>query len=400
MPIPVSALIASPRRLVAGILLFLALDLSVLVINLQIANHVAEDAVAINLAGRQRMLSQRMTKSLLLAARSDSPEHADHAAEEFVNSYALFNQTLEAFDKGGQTLGGNNEVVVLRAVTGPARQYIRDARRLLAPVGQQLSEDHESNSALWSSTATYLVSTNTEILQLMNQLTSALERGSVERTQHLRIIQTLAFLMALANFIAIVIGMTRRNKEIEKEKEHWQQQARHDALTGLANRKGFFEAAERVLSRAERESDSGALFLLDLDGFKPINDTLGHPIGDHVLERFGERLHSIARQSDVSARLGGDEFVLLCPGLQGEEAIDKLCERLVEAVGAVGPMAINGKTLGVSIGVTLFGPGNYDIDALISSADYAMYNAKRSGSNQWRIQLPQAGLTALTRPGK
>lgn len=385
MPVPVSALIASPRRLMAAILLFVALDLTVLLTNLWIANQVAADAVAINMAGRQRMLSQRMTKSLLLAAHSSAPEHVDQAAEEFIGAYALFNQTLESFAHGGQTLGGEGKVVALQAVRGPATTYIDESRRLLGPLTAQLVE-HTNAAALWPSAATYMVSTNGEILELMNRLTSALEHDSVERTQQLRVIQTLAFLLALGNFIAIVLGMTRRYREIEQEKAHWQQLARHDALTGLANRKGFLVAAERVLSRAERDAESGALFLLDLDGFKPINDTLGHPIGDHVLKSFGERLHGIARQSDISGRLGGDEFVLLCPGLQGKPTIDSVCERIIDAIRSVGPMAVDGKSLGVSIGVAIYTPGNYKIDALIAAADHAMYQAKRNGGNHWCIK--------------
>lgn len=391
MPAPVSALIASPRRLVAAILLFVALDLTVLATNLWIANQVAEDAVAINMAGRQRMLSQRMTKSLLLAANAKAPEHADLAAEEFVSAYGLFSQTLDAFAGGGTTMGGAGKIVTLHAVQGPAATYVDETRRLLAPLSRQLVE-HESAEGLWPDAAAYMVSANGEMLALMNRLTTSLERDSVLRTEQLRVIQTLAFLMALGNFIAIVIGLTRRYKEIEQEKEHWQQMARHDALTGLANRKGFFEAAERVLSRAEREQESGALFLLDLDGFKPINDTLGHPIGDHVLQRFGEKLRAMARQSDVVARLGGDEFVLLCPGLQGSSTIENLSKRIVDAVSTVRPMAVDGKSLGVSIGVASYSPDNYEIDALIGAADHAMYVAKRGGGNAWEVQrIPTAG---------
>jgi len=390
MPIPVSALTASPRRFVAAILLFVALDLTVLVTNLWIAREVAADAVAINMAGRQRMLSQRMTKALLLTANSSAPEHAALAADEFISAYALFNQTLSAFADGGQIVGGDGKLVELEPIKGVARIYLSEAQRLLSPLTEQLVLI-KAPETLWPAAANYMVSTNSEILQLMNRLTSALEHDSVERTEQLRVIQTLAFLLALGNFLAIVVGMTRRHREIEEEKEHWQRLARHDALTGLANRKGFFEAAERILSRAERASESGALFLLDLDGFKPINDTLGHPIGDHVLKSFGERLQGIARHSDLTGRLGGDEFVLLCPGLQEQAVINNLCERIIEAVKHIRPMSIDGNTLGVSIGVTTFGPGNYEIAPLINAADHAMYQAKRTGSNLWHTHLATAG---------
>ena len=102
MPIPVSALIGSPRRLVTAIVRFVALDLSVLVINLWLAEQMAQDAVAINLAGRQRMLSQQTTKALLLASQASSPAEFEAASGEFEAAFGLFDQTLTAFAEGGE----------------------------------------------------------------------------------------------------------------------------------------------------------------------------------------------------------------------------------------------------------------------------------------------------------
>ena len=120
MPIPVSTLIGSPRRLITAIVMFVALDLSVLMINLWLANQIAQDAVAINLAGRQRMLSQQTTKALLLTTRATTPNEVNAAAQEVDLAFGLFERTLSAFADGGQTTGGDDAPVTLQAVEGEA----------------------------------------------------------------------------------------------------------------------------------------------------------------------------------------------------------------------------------------------------------------------------------------
>ncbi|QID17170.1 diguanylate cyclase [Nitrogeniibacter mangrovi] len=380
MPFPLSTLIGSRRRLVAAILLFLALDLTVLLTNLWIARHVAGDAVAINLAGRQRMLSQRMTKALLLRAQAADPVAQAIAEDEFRNAHAIFMRTLDAFAGGGQTTGSDGRPVVLDPVSDRGAAAVASTQALLAPLPASLADEQQAGL---QRAADYLVEHNVEILTLMNTLTTALERDSVRRTEQLRLIQSGAFLLALANFVLIVVGLNRRFREAEEESARWQALARLDPLTGLSNRKGFFEAAARQLARAKRGQEPGSLILLDLDGFKPVNDRLGHPVGDAVLVRFAERLRLTARQSDEVARIGGDEFVLLCPGLVDAHAIDDLCRRIVEAMAELTPDELAPKQLGVSIGVASFFDHGYDIDTLIAQADHAMYEAKRGGGDRW-----------------
>lgn len=383
MPFAASSLTASPRRLVAAILLFVALDMAVLVINLRIADQVAEDAVAINLAGRQRMLSQRMTKDLLLTVGATDPALATQARGEFLEAYALFGQTLSAFTFGGQTRGGDGETVMLAPVQGAGAEPVRQTRDLLSAIAAPVERARVDGSAPLNEVTNYMVRKNAEILSLMNALTSALEHNSVSRTRDLRHIQTSAFMVALLNFMVIVYSLLRRFRAAEREKSHWQEQARHDTLTGLTNRKGFFEAAERILNRAQHNGECGALILLDLDKFKPINDGLGHPTGDMVLRNFAELIRTIARQTDVVARIGGDEFVLLCPGLQHNADITHMCQRIVTAVDTIQPSSSPALRLGVSVGVATFPDDGYEIDSLIAHADRAMYSAKREGGNCW-----------------
>ena len=381
--VPLSALIGSPRRLVAAILLFVALDLTVLTINLWIAQQVAADAVAINLAGRQRMLSQRMTKALLLAAHAPDAASAQRAGREFLDAFNLFSQTLSALNHGGQTRGGDGELVTLRPVSGAARDLVEASRTRLAPIAQRVVSEDTGRGSVWPELAGYLVLHNETLLDQANRLTSLLEHDSVRRTRQLRWIQAGAFALALANFVLIVLGLARRFREAEREKIHWQDLARHDALTGLTNRKGFFEAAERILTRARHDHGDGVLLLLDLDGFKPINDLLGHPIGDAVLQAFADRLSKAARPTDVVARLGGDEFVLMCPNLNDAKVTGQLCDRVLQAIAQIERIFDPPVPMGVSIGIAAYPARGYDIDALIASADRAMYQAKRDGGNRW-----------------
>lgn len=385
MPLPVSALIGSPRRLVSAIVLFLLLDLTVLVINLWIGEQVAQDAVAINLAGRQRMLSQQITKALLLTTRPGDGEDARSARQETDDAFGLFEETLKAFAEGGKTRGGDGISTHLKAVDGEGAHIVAEARRLITPLSEGLTATRTGPAAERAPAATYMVQHNPQILALMNRLTTVLEHDSIRRTRDLRLIQSGAFALALVNFLIIVIGMARRYRLIEEDSQRWRAMARHDPLTGIANRKAFEEAASAQLMRAQVDTQPGAMLLLDLDGFKGINDRFGHSAGDAILRAVATRLEAAARATDVVARLGGDEFAILCPMLRGKDDVGQLCERLVDSVRGISREDIPGCPLGVSIGVALYPDDGYNPTHLQLLADRAMYAAKRAGGNRWHI---------------
>lgn len=386
MPIPVSALIGSPRRLITAIVMFVVLDLSVLMINLWLANQIAQDAVAINLAGRQRMLSQQTTKALLLATRATSPNEVSAAAQEVDLAFGLFERTLSAFAHGGQTTGSDGAPVTLQAVDGDAANVVAQAQKVVAPLRRYLPatsatrEGHAYNPA-----ADYMVSNNREILALMNDLTTALEHDSVRRSRDLRAIQTGAFVLALVNFLVIVLGMLRRYRQMERESERWRELARHDPLTGLANRKAFTETALGILARARVDGAPGAVVVIDLDGFKPINDRYGHATGDRVLVQLAGRLEATARTTDLVARLGGDEFAILCPNLHDPEHIGLFCSRLVAAIADIPDDICPGNILGASIGIATYPKDGYDLHHILGQADRAMYAAKQAGGSRWKL---------------
>lgn len=386
MPIPVSTLIGSPRRLITAIVMFVALDLSVLMINLWLANQIAQDAVAINLAGRQRMLSQQTTKALLLTTRATTPNEVNAAAQEVDLAFGLFERTLLAFADGGQTTGGDDAPVTLQAVEGEAAEVVARARTLITPVrGLLPAAATAQEGRAYTAAADYMVGNNREILALMNRLTTALEHDSVRRSRDLRAIQTGAFVLALGNFLVIVLGMLRRHRQMEKESERWREMARHDPLTGLANRKAFTETGLGILARARVDGSAGAVLVIDLDGFKPINDRFGHATGDQVLVQLAARLESTARTTDLVARLGGDEFAILCPNLHDPEHIGQFCNRLVAAIGDIPDDICPGNALGASIGIATYPKDGYDLHHILGQADRAMYAAKQAGGSRWML---------------
>jgi len=178
---------------------------------------------------------------------------------------------------------------------------------------------------------------------------------------------------------------TRERARAEAQITHM---ARHDAMTGLPNRVLFHQEMERALTRV---SDDGpfALLCLDLDRFKSVNDTLGHPVGDALLVEIAQRLMACIRTGDMVARLGGDEFAVLAHGARDPTEAMHLAERIIVALSA--PCHVAGHTIltGTSIGIA-FAPGNEtDADNLLKAADMALYRAKNDGGGIWRTFEPE-----------
>jgi diguanylate cyclase (GGDEF)-like protein len=164
--------------------------------------------------------------------------------------------------------------------------------------------------------------------------------------------------------------------------------AHHDALTGLANRVLFRETIEQALARVRRYGDGFAVICLDLDHFKDVNDTLGHPVGDALLRAVADRVRGCVRESDVVARLGGDEFAILqIGGGQGADA-SALASRLVESLSAAFDLDGHEIVVGASLGVAMAPTDGTDPDQLIKNADMALYRAKADGRGSYRFFEP------------
>ena len=159
-------------------------------------------------------------------------------------------------------------------------------------------------------------------------------------------------------------------------------QAQYDALTDLPNRSLFDDRLQVALAQAERRGEGLALVFIDLDKFKPVNDTLGHAVGDALLRHVARRLKHALRSSDTVARVGGDEFVALLQPAASAAEVQAVAEKMCAALAQ--PFALDGQSVSISasIGVALYPHHGRDADALARSADAAMYRAKRAGSNQ------------------
>ncbi|MET7571381.1 EAL domain-containing protein [Streptomyces sp. NPDC005492] len=175
-------------------------------------------------------------------------------------------------------------------------------------------------------------------------------------------------------------------------------EATHDALTGLPNRTLFFERLEKALGAGDNQRFG--LCYLDLDGFKTINDSLGHAAGDRLLVEVADRLQSCATApGEMVARLGGDEFVALTTGPDTEREVDELAGRIMNAL--ITPVSIDGRDLTVrgSIGIVEGPAGERGPAEVLRSADITMYRAKSAGGNRFELADPEADARAITRHG-
>lgn len=157
--------------------------------------------------------------------------------------------------------------------------------------------------------------------------------------------------------------------------------AHYDQLTGLANRVSFGEALMQAVARAQRHEQLLAVMMIDLDGFKAINDSAGHDAGDQLLQELGARLRRLFREYDVVARLGGDEFAVLLTDVESTAVLSEIAQRLLDSLAL--PTARGHRVTG-SVGIAVFPDAGSSPGRLLHSADLAMYQAKSSGKNRFR----------------
>ena len=190
------------------------------------------------------------------------------------------------------------------------------------------------------------------------------------------------FAMVGGRITALRRRMRRVNEELTSALQLIQKMATHDELTALPNRALFNETLVHSIAQAGRHGRPLAIFFLDLDRFKNINDTLGHGTGDRVLQEVGRRLAAQLRASDVVARLGGDEFVLLVEDFRDSADLSDIAVRILGAFGPV--FVVDGQELALSasVGICTFPEDGADAQTLLSNADVAMYRAKEQGRNR------------------
>jgi diguanylate cyclase (GGDEF)-like protein len=223
----------------------------------------------------------------------------------------------------------------------------------------------------------------TAILCFASYLSALLGFGYVQLLQNQALIDAMyislqftLFLIVGGALIIYEIINAQLARKLHEEKNRFEHKASHDDLTGIPNRFEFFRRLRAVIDEARERDQRVAVVYLDLDGFKPINDLLGHHVGDEALKVVATRLKNVLRLSDTTARLGGDEFALILPGIHLPNDLELIMPKVLEAVKE--PICVNGVDIVVkaSCGVAVFPVHSEDHSALCRYADMAMYRAK------------------------
>ncbi|MEE1948473.1 diguanylate cyclase [Pseudomonas alcaligenes] len=278
------------------------------------------------------------------------------------------------------TNAGNRESFVVLGLAQPEEYVLKESSRL----GERIIQVVIFASLLAVLTATIASRAMTSSLKRINL---AVQQFARERKSAPLPVQRQDELGQLArSFVQMQEEIVEHLEELSRSRNALEHLARHDPLTGLPNRRVFFERLEHALAAARRSAKPLAVLFVDLDHFKQLNDSLGHSIGDRVLQAVANLLRSATRESDTVARLGGDEFVILIEQLDDPGRVVAVLHKLHERFQL--PMLLDGHEVKVqaSMGVSLFPRDGDDIESLVQQADRAMYVAKNAGRNTYSYE--------------
>ena len=184
-----------------------------------------------------------------------------------------------------------------------------------------------------------------------------------------------------------ILSINRDITERKKMEKAIKDLAYQDPLTALPNRLLFNDRIDVALEHAKRKNQKLALMFLDLDQFKGINDMFGHRIGDLLLKEAADRLKSILRKSDTIARMGGDEFIILLPEIKTKKDVEKIARKILEVIKKPYLIENLGFSITTSIGLALYSDDGESVDDLMRKADYAMYQVKGKGKNNYQFYI-------------
>ena len=280
------------------------------------------------------------------------------------------------------------------------------------PVNSLFADGRAFLKLLKDARADHNFSTDLEDTEGFNQIVSVLplkmaeqtwtvvvsSRGSeiADQTKHIFIDFLLFFVIAggvsLVNLFFHTRIFAQAHEKLEEEirvrkklQERMKHLAQHDSLTGLPNRRLFFDRLSQALTRCHREGNRAAILFLDLDHFKPINDTLGHNVGDGLLKQVAKTMQHCVRESDTIARLGGDEFGIILSDLSDGDEAGLVATKIILSLTT--PFEVLGQEcqIGTSIGIAIYPEHGTDPNRLLQRADSAMYRAKSLGRNQFEL---------------
>ncbi|MGV6827170.1 MAG: putative bifunctional diguanylate cyclase/phosphodiesterase [bacterium] len=195
----------------------------------------------------------------------------------------------------------------------------------------------------------------------------------------------------VSNYVVLMADVS----ELKRSKEELEYVATHDPLTGLPNRLLFQDRLTQAVNRARRQNSTGALFFLDLDRFKVVNDSLGHQVGDELLIRVAKRLQQACRDTDTLARLGGDEFTLIAESIEHKEDLVAIADKVLEVFSLPFQLDQYSLDISVSVGISVFPDDSADPHVLVKHADTAMFAAKEAGRNNYHFYTQDLTDTAV-----
>ncbi|WP_374324700.1 diguanylate cyclase domain-containing protein [Aquipseudomonas alcaligenes] len=278
------------------------------------------------------------------------------------------------------TNAGNRESFVVLGLAQPEEYVLKESSRL----GERIIQ-----VVIFASLLAVLIATiaSRALTSSLKRINLAVQQFARERKSAPLPVQRQDELGQLArSFVQMQEEIVEHLEELSRSRNALEHLARHDPLTGLPNRRVFFERLEHALAAARRSAKPLAVLFVDLDHFKQLNDSLGHSIGDRVLQAVANLLRSATRESDTVARLGGDEFVILIEQLDDPGRVVAVLHKLHERFQL--PMLLDGHEVKVqaSMGVSLFPRDGDDIESLVQQADRAMYVAKNAGRNTYSYE--------------
>ena len=278
------------------------------------------------------------------------------------------------------TNAGTRESFVVLGLAQPEEYVLKESSRL----GERIIQ-----VVIFASLLAVLIATiaSRALTSSLKRINLAVQQFARERKNAPLPVQRQDELGQLArSFVQMQEEIVEHLEELSRSRNALEHLARHDPLTGLPNRRVFFERLEHALAAARRSAKPLAVLFVDLDHFKQLNDSLGHSIGDRVLQAVANLLRSATRESDTVARLGGDEFVILIEQLDDPGRVVAVLHKLHERFQL--PMLLDGHEVKVqaSMGVSLFPRDGDDIESLVQQADRAMYVAKNAGRNTYSYE--------------
>ena len=290
------------------------------------------------------------------------------------------------------TADQREEIADLRQVTADQREDIADLREDTADLRQDTADLRQVTADLHQDTADLRQATadlRQEAADLREE--DANEKATLAANTHAQLLEV------NERLVVTTIHAQSMTEAAELATEQMSHMAEHDVLTGLPNRSLLTDRLTQSIALAQRHGKRVALMYLDLDHFKHINDSLGHVVGDKLLQSAAKRLQTCVRLSDTVSRQGGDEFVVLLPEVEEVQDAVVIAKKLIEAMAR--PHLVSGHRLRVtiSIGISIYPDNGKDVETVVRNADTAMYHAKKIGRNNYQVFIPEMNVRAVAR---